>query len=182
MDESDGRRGCLLHSVRSSPSCQPSRALTVRVLQTNHFPPQRSTWDIQMGWGDLMTQTESVHAHALMRAPAARPLKRMFIRQRRTQPTGHFPFSHCPVTWSRENKRPCRRTFFTLRAPFSWPAGDGVGRDPSVMFSHGSFSCHQPPQQRPDGPVWGLLGRLTRQPRQLITVWPAIPAANIAVL
>lgn len=43
-----------------------------------------------------MTQTGSVHAHALMRAPAARPLKRMFIWRRRTQPTGHSPFFPLP--------------------------------------------------------------------------------------
>jgi len=30
-----------------------------------------------------------------------------------------------------------------------------VGRYPSVIFSHGSFSCSQPPHQRPDGPLWG---------------------------
>ncbi len=71
--------------------------------------------------------------------------------------------------------------FHTLSGIFlaDW---DCMGRDPSVTFSHGSFSCCQLPQQRPDGPLRGLLRGLTRQPQQLITVWPAILTANNAEL
>lgn len=59
---------------------------------------------------------------------------------------------------------------------------DCVGRDPSLTLSHGSFSCCQLPQQRPDGPLRGPLRGLTRRPRQLITVWPASLTANNAEL
>lgn len=123
--------------------------------------------------------TWSLCAHTLRGAPPVASLRDVYLKTAHAVNRLH-PFFPLPRHLIQE-KTVSEDIFHTLSVIFLAALGC-VGRDPSVISSQGSFSCCQLPQQRPDGPLWGLLRRRTRQPRRLITVWPAILTANITEL
>ncbi len=96
------------------------------------------------------THSHSVYVQTLMGIPPAGSFTDSYLRAAHAanRPLPIFPLPHHLI----QEKPVPVDIFHTLSSIFlaDW---DCVGRDPSVIFSHGSFSYCQLPQQRPDGPV-----------------------------